>query len=182
MKNISFETVVKELKMERLWDHDYIKEDYGSEIMISIDERKRPLYNWCYYLIPEGSIFPLHKLLSDESWQFCLGGSIDLHLIKDGEIETIRIGPNIVEKENLFYIVKRNTWFAATPAKGSEYTLITHCVSPGWAPEDDIPGFYNDMIKLAPKYPDFIKKFSWPDSRKEYIKHESYKDNKMFEK
>ncbi len=172
---LEMERIVQKLGLQPLWDHDYIKEDYCSDVTIPMRNGIRPLFNWAYYLIPEGTIFPLHKLLSDESWQYCLGGPIDLFFIENGDIKTVRIGPNIFEEEQLFYVVKRNTWFAATPAQGSKYTLITHCVSPGWVPEDDIAGFYEEMIKLAPKHPDFVKKFSWPEKRKIYTAHDSYK-------
>ncbi len=168
--------IINKLGLKKLWDNDYVKEDYCSDSFIELEANKsRPLFNWAYYLIPNGCIFPLHKLLSDESWQYCLGGSIDLYLIEDGDIKTIRVGPDIFNGDQLFCIVKKNTWFAATPAPNSEFTLITHCVSPGWVPEDDIPGYYDDMIKLAPDHPGFIKKFSWPDKRSPFTKHNDYK-------
>ncbi len=174
------EKIVQKLGLRKLWDTDFIKEEYCSDIIIQTEDEKRyrPLFNWAYYLIPQGGIFPLHKLLSDESWQFCLGGPVDLFLINNGKIETVRIGPNIFNDEKLFYIVKKHTWVAATPTSKSKFTLITHCVSPGWSPEDDIAGYYEDMIKLAPDYPDFIKKFSWPSTRKIYTLHDIYKSKR----
>lgn len=168
--------VIDQLKLNTLWDDDYIKEDYNSNILIDLEnpKRRRPLFNWCYYLIPKGSIFPLHKLLSDESWHYCLGGPVDLFLIKNGNIETVRIGPNIFNAEKLFFIVPNNTWFAATPALESDYTLVTHCVSPGWHPEDDIPGKYDEMIRILPDEPEFVKKYSWPQIREDYTNHKEY--------
>lgn len=169
--------IVEKLELQSLWDKDFIKEEYGSDLYMSFDEGKRirPLFNWAYYLIPQGCIFPLHKLLSDESWQFCLGGPVDLHIIKNKKIETIRIGPDIFNEEKLFYIVPKNTWFAAETAPQSKFTLVTHCVSPGWAPEDDIAGFYEEMIKLAPEHFEFVKRYSWPKDRKIYTAHDTYK-------
>ena len=176
--NEEIKKIVDTLGLQRLWESDFIKEEYCSNITIQVHEKNsRPLFNWAYYLIPKGCIFPLHKLLSDESWQYCLGGPVDLFMIKDQAIQTIRIGPDIFNNEHLFYIVEKNTWFAATPAPHSEYSLITHCVSPGWVPEDDIPGYYTDMIKLASQYPEFVKKYSWPKERQAYVQHDSYKKN-----
>lgn len=168
--------IVEKLGLKKLWDEDFIKEGYCSDLtFVSSNNISRPLFNWAYYLIPKGCIFPLHKLLSDESWQYCLGGAIDLYLIKNGEIEKVRVGPEIFNKEELLYIVRRETWFAATPAPNCEFSLITHCVSPGWVPEDDIPGYYEEMIQLIPKHEAFVKKFSWPKHRKSYIMHNDYK-------
>lgn len=169
--------IVEKLHLQKLWDKDFIKEDYCSDITIQTENSKqsRPLFNWAYYLIPQGCIFYLHMLLSDESWQFCLGGALDLFIVENGDIEQVRIGPDIFNEEKLFHVVKKGTWFAATPAPSSKFTLITHCVSPGWVPEDDIPGYYENMIKLAPKHVDFIKKFSWPKNRRPYVEHDSYK-------
>lgn len=175
--NTEIDKIVKKLGLKKLWDEDFIKEDYCSDVVIQLEDpqQSRPLFNWAYYLIPQGCIFPLHKLLSDESWQFCLGGPVDLFLLKNGNIEKVRVGSDIFNDEKLFYVVEKNTWFAATPAANSKFTLITHCVSPGWVPEDDIAGYYEDMIELAPSHPDFIKKFSWPNKRKAYVMHDSYK-------
>lgn len=180
MKNNStdqIQKIIQKLGLEKLWEEDFIKEDYCSDIEIILGNhgRPRPLFNWAYYLIPKGCIFPLHKLLSDESWQFCLGGPLDLYMIVDGRIETIRIGQDIFNDEKLLYIIKKDTWFAATPAPNTDFTLITHCVSPGWVPQDDIAGFYDEMIELAPDHPEFVKKFSWPQARKIYTMHDSYK-------
>ena len=171
------DNIVKKLGLQKLWDKDFIKEDYCSDIVMQFDEgkRSRPLFNWAYYMILHGGIFPLHKLLSDESWQYCLGGAIDLFILKNGDIETVRVGPDIFNDEKLFYVVEKNTWFAAAPVPNCKYSLVTHCVSPGWSAADDIGGFHEDMIKLAPKHPDFIKKYSWPDSRKIYTEHDYYK-------
>jgi predicted cupin superfamily sugar epimerase len=87
----------------------------------------------------------------------------------------VRIGPDIFNDEKPFYIMEKNTWFAAAPAPQSKFTLITHCVSPGWVPEDDIPGYFEDMVKLSPQHSDFIKEYSWPKNRKEYVQHDDYK-------
>jgi uncharacterized protein len=173
--NYEIEKVVAKLGLKKLWDNDYVKEDYCSDVIIQINDKKRVLFNWAYYLIPQGCIFPLHKLLSDESWHYCLGGPIDLFLLQKEVIHTIRVGPNIFKNEQLFYIVKKNTWFAAKPAPNVKFSLISHCVSPGWDPEDDIAGFYAKMIKMFPKHHKFIKKYCWPADRKVYTFHESYK-------
>lgn len=176
--NKEMKAIINKLGLVKLWNDDYIQEYYSSESVIDVDSsgNTRPLYNWAYYLIPEGSIFPLHKLLSDESWQYCLGGPIDLYLLENGKINTVRIGPNIFDNEKILYIVKKNTWFAAEPAAGSKYSLITHCVSPGWMPEDDIAGFYDEMIQLIPENSTFIKKFAWPKDREVYSNHDLYKN------
>ena len=159
--------IIKTLGLQKLWDDDFIKEGYSSDIFIGEGKKRRPLFNWAYYMVLSGGIFPLHKLLSDESWQYCLGGAIDLFLIKNGEIETVRVGPNISKGEQLLYIVEKNTWFAAQPVTGAKFSLVTHCVAPGWDPEDDIAGFYEEMIQLAPKHNDFITKYSWPKKQKD---------------
>lgn len=176
--NKSIDDIVKKLNLKPLWEKDYIKEDYCSSELINVDRNgkieQRALFNWAYYLIPEGCIFPFHKLLSDESWQFCSGGPLDLYVIDNGNIKNIKLGPNLFEGELHFHVIQKQTWFAATPSPGSGYTLVTHCVSPGWHPNDDIAGYYDEMIKLAPHQANFIKKFSWPDERKTYQNHPDY--------
>lgn len=153
--------IIEKIGLVELINGHYIKEDYCSESLLWKD---LPLFNWAYYLIQEGQIFPLHKLLSEESWQICLGGPVDLFLLNEGEIETVRIGKDLFQDERLLYIVKKETWFAVKPAHGTKYSLITHCVSPGWTPERDIPGYYDEMIKLLPSNPEFVREYSWPEN------------------
>ena len=161
--------LVKKLKLKKLWSNDYLAEFYWSPYKTAPPhipekfETEHRLSDWAYYLIPEGSLCPFHMLYSDESWQFCAGGPLELIII-DGKdkIKTVTIGDNFYEDQEFIYVVPGNTWFAARCKPGSKYTLITHNVCPGFQKRDEFEGYYEEMIKLIPSHPKLAQELSWP--------------------
>jgi len=79
--------LVKKLKMKPLFGKDFLAEFHCSDQMIPkklIGKRfdgDRPLFNWAYYLLPEGEVCPLHQLLADENIHYCLGGPLQLYFL-----------------------------------------------------------------------------------------------------
>lgn len=167
MNDINF--LIKKLKLKGYWSKDFLHEFYTSEVSLPKEalsdeyNGNRKLFNWAYYLMPKGCICPFHKLYSEESWQFCVGGPMKLMIIEEkNKITEVIIGPDFRKKQNFIYIIPKNKWFAAFPLRGVEYTLITHCVSPGWVKQDDIPGYHEDIIKMIPNHKTLANKLSWP--------------------
>lgn len=161
--------LVKKLKLEKLWTADYLAQIYHSSINIPQKDLPkefdgdRLMLNWAYYLIPEDCICPMHLMYADESWQICAGGPLELWIIEGkNTLKKVIIGSDFKQDQSFIHIVPNGKWFAATPCKGSKFTLITHCVSPAFADQDWIKGYYEEMIQLIPEFPDIAKKFSWP--------------------
>ena len=170
MNNPPMVDVIKKFNLKPLWSHDYLVEFYCSSeilpnnIIGSKFDGDRPLFNWAYYLLPEQAICPFHLHLADESWQYCLGGPLELFIIypDNGKLERCIIGPEIFNNQNFIHITQRNVWFAAKTLKGAEYTLITHLVSPGFFPQDKIKGYYEDLVALFPQHQELIRELAWP--------------------
>ncbi len=177
MKKPTIEDLVKRLNLKPLWSNDYLIEFYRSDLVL---QRKiigqsfdgdRPLFNWAYYLIPENVLCPFHLHLSDESWQYCMGGPLELFIIhpKDGRLEKVLIGQDILKGQKFIHIVQKDVWFAAKTKKNAGYTLITHIVSPAFFPQDKVKGHYDELIKKFPQHKDLIKEFAWPRDWKESL-------------
>lgn len=170
MKLPEMDYLIKKLNLKPLWSKDFLVEFYRSEMILDrsvIGEEfdgNRPIFNWAYYLLPEDVICPFHMQIADESWQFCLGGPLELILIQDidGRLEKVRIGSDINQNEQFIYIVPRNVWMAAKTVPGAKYTLITHLVSPAFFPQDNIRGYYDVLVKKFPQHEELIHEFAWP--------------------
>jgi predicted cupin superfamily sugar epimerase len=173
MKEISMEYLIEKLGLKPHWNGDFLTEFYTSDLVLNQAvigrnfDGERPIFNWVYYLLPEGVICPFHLHLADESWQFCAGGPLDLILIhnSDGHLERVRIGNNLKDNENFIYIVPKNVWMAARTVPGGEYTLITHLVSPAFYPQDNTKGYNDLLIDKFPQHKLLIEELAWPKGR-----------------
>lgn len=170
MNKLTVQDLVSKLQLKPLWSDDYLIEFYRSDISLSRRvigkefDGDRPIFNWAYYLLPEKVICPFHLHLADESWQYCLGGPMELFLIyPDGQLEQVLIGSDIMKGEQLIHIVPKDVWMAARTKIGSEYTLITHMVSPAFFPQDNTQGFFGDLVKKFPQHEPLIREFAWPE-------------------
>lgn len=169
MKNPSIAELVKRLNLKPLWGKDFLCEFYSSDVVLDKNQltsdycENRFLFNWAYYLLPEGVKCPLHKMYADESWQYCLGGPLELYMISpDGKEKKITIGKDVINGEELIYVVPKNWWFGAVSSKGSSYTLITHLVSPGFEYKDWEKGHKDSLIKMFPRSERLIDFLHWP--------------------
>lgn len=161
--------LVKQLKLKPHWSGDYLVEFYRSELMLPQKlvgdqfDGDRPAFNWAYYLLPEGVICPFHLHLADESWQYCLGGPLELYEIySNGQLEKTIIGADIHKDHQFIHIVPKDVWMAAKTTSGAGYTLITHLVSPAFFPQDNTKGYYELLIRKFPQHKDLLQEFAWP--------------------
>lgn len=159
----------RKLNLQKLWSHDLLNEFYNSPIMLSKDslpstfQGPRQLFDFAYYLLPNTTFCPFHKLSSEESWQFCAGGPLDLFIIEGiDQVRKITIGNDLTKDQSFIHIVPSETWFGAKCSPGTKFTLITHCVSPGFDKNDEKEGYYEEMIRLIPSHSDLVTELSWP--------------------
>jgi len=98
------------------------------------------------FLVPRGSRSRLHRLASDETWHFSLGGPIAIiELAPNAPPRKAIIGPGTAG-----HTVKAGTWFGALPEPGTGYTLAICIVAPGF----DFADFeMAEKGRLAREYP-----------------------------
>jgi predicted cupin superfamily sugar epimerase len=86
-----------------------------------------------YFLLEKGSFSGFHKINSDECWHFYAGSTLWIHVIHlNGRLETIRLGPAVLEGEQVQAIVPATCWFASEPAGGTEFSFVGCTVAPGF--------------------------------------------------
>src|SRR5579871_5523894 len=117
------------LGLKKLWSNDLLYEFYNSPI--ELPQRALPpkydgprqLFDFAYYLLPHTTFCPFHKLSSEESWQFCAGGPLDLFLIEEKDrIKKVTVGNDLSKGHSFIFIVPSETWFAAKCCPGTQFS------------------------------------------------------------
>jgi len=86
-----------------------------------------------YFLLPQGSKSSWHRLQSDETWHFYLGGPLTLLQISpEGQVASVRLGPAILQGDTLQYTVPAGYWFGALPDPDSPFSFVGCTVAPGF--------------------------------------------------
>ena len=86
-----------------------------------------------YFLLEAGNFSAFHKIKSDEGWHFYAGGTLMIHVIHlNGRLETVKLGSNIMNGEQVQAFVPAECWFASEPAPGTEYSFVGCTVAPGF--------------------------------------------------
>lgn len=127
------EELIKLYDLQPHIEGGYFREDFKSEQTLSTPQGTRSFLTTCYYLLTEGSRSIFHKLTSDEIWNFCLGGPVDLYEIDDsGLLKVTTLGQDVRKGHIVKHLVRRNTWLAALPKTGTSYAFMSLFVFPGF--------------------------------------------------
>ena len=161
-KDDLIEKIIKKFNMVSLENEGgYFVETHRSEESIpkgNLPPRYKSARNFSttiLYLITSDNFSSLHKVASDEMFHFYMGDQvIMLNLSEDGKGQTIKLGSNIFEGEQIQYLVPKNTWQGAKLADGGEFALLGTTVSPGFEFEDFTKA-KTCKNEILSKYPDF---------------------------
>lgn len=145
----------------------FFKEVYRADETItkeSLPERydgNRAYSTSIYFLLEGEQVSCLHRLKSDEVWNFYDGSSAKIYIIKpDGELEIKKIGNRLNEDESFQVVIKKNCWFGAELEDKSSFILTGCFVSPGFDFSDFEMGERGTLIKLYPQHSEFIKRLT----------------------
>ncbi len=121
----------------------------------------RNLYSSIYFMVTNVHSSRLHKLKTDEMWHFYMGDPLTLHLISEGgQYSTVEL-TNEFEKERFQFLVKRNTWMAAScNSTEHNFSLAACTLAPGFEFDDFELGNRADLQTAYPHLADVIFKFS----------------------
>jgi len=136
----------------------YYAETYRSEEVLSADQLpsrysgKKSYYTAIYYFLTPETFSALHKLPTDEIFHFYLGAPVQmLNLFEDGTSETIILGQDILQEQQLQYRVPKNTWQGSRLIPGGNFALMGTTMAPGFDFEDFISA---DRKALSDRYPE----------------------------
>lgn len=124
---------------------------------------KRPASTAIYYLLSAGDFSAWHRIQSDESWHHHLGGDLIIRALDPAtkEINAFTLGNPLNNPDaSPFITIKQGLWFCATPAEGTEFTLCSCSVTPGFDFEDFELASYQDLSAEYPEHSELIRAFT----------------------
>lgn len=147
----------------------YFKETYAAADIIKTDNLPRDYrgprraYTSIYFLLRSGQISRLHRLKSDELWNYHSGSPVTIYIIDpDGNYYEKKLGPDPDKEESFQVIIKAGSWFGATVDKSDSYSLIGCFVSPGFDYIDFELAKGEELIKKYPEHGPIIKQLTSP--------------------
>jgi uncharacterized protein len=140
MGNLTRQELIDTFQMQPLPDEGgYFSETYRSQEILAksaLPQRFESDRNTCtaiYYLLAKGEKSLLHRIKSDEVWNFYMGGPLTLvQLSPKGALQEITLGNSISEGHVLQHVVPHGYWFGAYPNTDTEYSFVGCTVSPGF--------------------------------------------------
>ena len=120
----------------------YYAETYRSSEKISKDalpERfteDRTFSTGIYFLLEADDFSAFHKIKSDELWFYHDGDSLEIYVLAETGLKTIRLGRNIAAGEVLQAVIPANVWFASKVKDSEGFVFVSCTVAPGFSFED----------------------------------------------
>jgi adenosylhomocysteine nucleosidase len=145
----------------------YYRETYHSKESISDQELshsfagKRMLATSIYFLLPSDQVSHFHRLKSDELWYYHAGSSLTIYVIhENGELQQIRLGPDLKNGEVLQAIIPKNSIFGSVVNEKDSYSLVGCMVSPGFDFQDFELFKRDQLLRMYPKHHEIITKLT----------------------
>jgi uncharacterized protein len=163
--SITPQQLVKGYQMEAHPEGGFFKELYRSDESIpfgALPERfdgSRNLSTAIFFLLEKGNFSAFHRIKSDECWHFYAGQPLLVHILyNDGELQTIKLGSNPLQKESFFAVVPATCWFASEPAPETEFSFVGCTVAPGFDFVDFELANATELVQEFPQHEDIIRR------------------------
>ncbi|MEB3326773.1 MAG: cupin domain-containing protein [Synechococcus sp.] len=164
---VSAAELIRQLQLLPHPEGGHFRETYRSSLMLQTPWGPRSASTAIHYLLRAGEWSCWHRLRSDEAWHHHDGGSLLLYAINpDGNAQQWRLGLDLTAGERPQHVVPAGSWFAATPAPGSAWSLLSCTVAPGFdfadfevACETQLPGGGQAIEAICPHWRRFLAGF-----------------------
>ena len=137
VKNIKL--LINKLGLQAHPEGGYFKETYRSEGLIKANtldsdfDGDRNFSTGIYYLLTSNGFSAFHRINQDEMWHFYDGSPLIIHMItEDGHYSKVEVGNDIVNGQQLQYVVPAGVWFGAKVKEAESYSLVGCTVAPGF--------------------------------------------------
>lgn len=158
MEKHNAEYWIKNLDLTSHPEGGYFKETYrsNSDFEPVGFSGKRNYATSIYFLLEQNNVSHFHRIKSDEIWYYHAGNSLTVYVIHpNGELEEIKIGPNIHKGEVLQAVVPANSIFGST--SHDEYSLVGCMVSPGFDFNDFELFTTSQLMNTYPQHQNIIE-------------------------
>jgi predicted cupin superfamily sugar epimerase len=111
----------------------------------------RCLMTSIHYLLRDGQVSRLHRLLADEIWLFHAGTALDLHLLSpDGSYRCEALGPDPEAGQSWQVTVAHGDWIGAALQDPTGYCLVSCLMAPGFEFTDFELGRREELLERYP--------------------------------
>ena len=152
------EYYIEKLELIQHPEGGWYKETYRSEGKIGKDSLRqdfpgsRSYSTSILFLLQGDEVSALHKIKSDELWNFHDGNGLTIHeLNSEGKYIQHKLGLNMDAKELPQIIIPAGSWFASEVIDDGDFCLVGCSVAPGFDFEDFQLAKANELLS---KYPD----------------------------
>ncbi|GIW79322.1 MAG: cupin [Gemmatales bacterium] len=116
-----------------------------------------------YYLLTPETFSALHRLPTDEVYHFYLGDAVELvQLLPDGKLETVTLGPDLANGQQVQAVVPRGVWQGSRLRAGGRFALMGTTMAPGFDFDDYEPGEREKLLVHYPGASDWIEALTRP--------------------
>lgn len=124
-------------------------------------EGQRQFSTAIYFLLQKGNFSAFHRIKSDECWHFYAGGRMLIHMIdKEGSLQTIHLGADILSGERFQFIVPAGCWFASETGEATLFSFVGCTVAPGFDFADFELANAVELSKSYPQYEQLIRRLT----------------------
>jgi hypothetical protein len=118
-----------------------------------------------FYTDDPDSFSALHGLPTDEIYHFYLGDAVELlQLYPDGRSERIILGHDVLNGQQVQYVVPRGVWMGSRLVPGGQWALIGTTMAPGFTDDDYVGGEREALLQQYPSQADLIQALTRPRS------------------
>jgi predicted cupin superfamily sugar epimerase len=130
---VSATELIEHLRLEPHPEGGHFRETYRASLTVPTPWGERAASTAIHYLLQADEWSCWHRIRSDEAWHHHGGGSLLLYEISPtGRAGLTRLGLDLAAGERPQHVVPAGSWFAATPAPGSPWSLLSCTVAPGF--------------------------------------------------
>lgn len=155
--------LINNLELQSHPEGGYFKETYRSKGVIKADaldsdfDGDRNFSTGIYYLLTSNGFSAFHRINQDEMWHFYDGSPLIIHMLTpEGIYSKVEVGNDIVNGQQLQYVVPAGVWFAAKVKESESYSLVGCTVAPGFDFKDFELANRDELIKMFPDSEEII--------------------------
>jgi len=153
--------VIQKLNLQPHPEGGFYSETYRSaETVVLPDAKIRNVSTAIYYLLENENKSAFHRIQSDELWFFHQGQSLEVLVIRDGQLHKTILGNAVDDGEVPQTKIPANAWFAAKIKQGAGYALVSCTVAPGFDFADFELAKREDLVKQYPHLKHIIEQFT----------------------
>lgn len=135
----------------------FYREIHRSSQEVRAGSRVRAASTAIYFLLPEEAFSAWHVVQSDEQWHHYAGAPLELHLLENGEHETVLLGDRIFDGQLAQAVVPAGVVQAARPVGGC--ALMGCTVAPGFDFADFVLNTAEELYREFPVHREVIDQF-----------------------